>query len=68
MVLRVPPRVRLPFVDQVKLNLLLDIAHSFRIPRITRLDEKLNIHNARFGWADYGYRDPIAPITFEVDN
>ncbi len=31
MVFRVTPRVRFPFVDQIKLNLLLDIGDRFRI-------------------------------------
>ena len=54
MVSRVPPGVRLPLVDQIKLDLLLGITDSCQILRVTGLDEKLNIHNVSFGWADYG--------------
>ncbi len=63
MVLRVRPRVMLSFVDQVILNLLCDIADNARIPRIAGSDEKLNLHNASHGWADYGYRDLLTPTT-----
>jgi hypothetical protein len=63
MVFRIRPRLRLPFVDQVKLNLTCDLADNARIPRMVRFDEKLNIHSTSYGWADYGYRDPLTPAT-----
>jgi hypothetical protein len=68
MVLRVPPRVRLPFVDQIKLDLLCDTADSCCILQVIGIDEKLNIHNTSFRWANSSHWDPITPITFEVDD